>query len=104
MQDQLEARIKHFPEVDMIVGKIGTAELATDPMPPSVADTFIRMKDRADWPDPRQPKEVQIREMEAAVATIPGNKDEFPHPVQLRLNELIDGKGISTVGTHAKKA
>src|SRR3546814_2356154 len=50
MQEQLEARIKQFPEVDMIVGKIGTAEVATDPMPPSVADTFIMMKDRADWP------------------------------------------------------
>src|SRR3546814_1609361 len=44
MQEQLEARIKQFPEVDMIVGKIGTAEVATDPMPPSVADTFIMMK------------------------------------------------------------
>src|SRR3546814_14805847 len=58
MQEQLEARIKQFPEVDMIVGKIGTAEVATDPMPPSVADTFIMMKDRADWPDPRKPKEI----------------------------------------------
>src|SRR3546814_3540253 len=91
MQEQLEARIKQFPEVDMIVGKIGTAEVATDPMPPSVADTFIMMKDRADWPDPRKPKEVLIREMEAAVATIPGNKYEFTQPVQMRMNELIAG-------------
>ncbi|KGM56153.1 cation transporter [Lysobacter arseniciresistens ZS79] len=91
MQEQLEARISQFPEVDMIVGKIGTAEVATDPMPPSVADTFIMMKDRADWPDPRKPKEVLIREMEAAVATIPGNKYEFTQPVQMRMNELIAG-------------
>src|SRR3546814_6850159 len=41
MQEQLEARIKQFPEVEMIVGRIGTADVATDPMPPSVADTFI---------------------------------------------------------------
>src|SRR3546814_20247324 len=75
----------------MIVGKIGTAEVATDPMPPSVADTFIMMKDRADWPDPRKQKAVLIREMEAAVATIPGNKYEFPQPVQIRMNALIDG-------------
>src|SRR3546814_3821363 len=88
MQEQLEARIKQFPEVEMIVGKIGTAEVATDPMPPSVADTFIMIKDRADWPDPRKPKEVLIREMEAAVATIPGNKYEFTQPVQMRMNEL----------------
>src|SRR3546814_20294055 len=70
MQEQLEERIKQFPEVDMSVGKIGTAEVANDPMPPSVADTFIMMKDRADWPDPRKPKAVLIRQMEAAVATI----------------------------------
>ncbi|WP_171885060.1 efflux RND transporter permease subunit, partial [Serratia marcescens] len=41
MQRQLEATIKKFPEVDEVVAKIGTAEVATDPMPPSVADTFI---------------------------------------------------------------
>ncbi|MBC7669104.1 MAG: CusA/CzcA family heavy metal efflux RND transporter, partial [Gemmatimonadaceae bacterium] len=56
MQTALEARIKQFPEVDKVVGKMGTAEVATDPMPPSVADTFVLLKDRKDWPDPRKPK------------------------------------------------
>ncbi|MFI3487959.1 efflux RND transporter permease subunit, partial [Klebsiella pneumoniae] len=51
MQRQLEATIKKFPEVDEVVAKIGTAEVATDPMPPSVADTFIMLKDRDQWPD-----------------------------------------------------
>ncbi|MDZ7514189.1 CusA/CzcA family heavy metal efflux RND transporter, partial [Stenotrophomonas muris] len=55
MQRQLEAAIKQFPEVDEVVAKIGTAEVATDPMPPSVADTFIMLKDRDQWPDPRKP-------------------------------------------------
>ncbi len=91
MQSTLEARIKQFPEVDKIVGKIGTAEVATDPMPPSVADTFIMLKDRADWPDPRKPKAQFIRELEAAVWTIPGNNYEFTQPVQMRMNELIAG-------------
>ena len=91
MQEQLEARIKQFPEVDMIVGKIGTAEVATDPMPPSVADTFIMLKDRADWPDPRKTKDELVREMDIAVNTIPGNKYEFTQPVQMRMNELIAG-------------
>lgn len=91
MQEQLEARIKQFPEVDMVVGKIGTAEVATDPMPPSVADTFIMLKDRADWPNPRKSKEDLVREMDAAVNTIPGNKYEFTQPVQMRMNELIAG-------------
>ena len=91
MQAQLEARIKQFPEVEMVVGKIGTAEVATDPMPPSVADTFIMLKDRPDWPDPRKPREQLLSEMEAAVNTIPGNKYEFTQPVQMRMNELIAG-------------
>ncbi|HEY5612888.1 MAG TPA: CusA/CzcA family heavy metal efflux RND transporter, partial [Lysobacter sp.] len=91
MQEQLEARIKQFPEVDMVVGKIGTAEVATDPMPPSVADTFIMLKDRVDWPNPRKTKEELVREMGIAVNTIPGNKYEFTQPVQMRMNELIAG-------------
>ncbi len=91
MQSLLEARIKQFPEVDKIVGKIGTAEVATDPMPPSVADTYIMLKDRSQWPDPRKPKAEFIRELEAAVWTIPGNNYEFTQPVQMRMNELIAG-------------
>lgn len=91
MQRQLEARIKQFPEVQEVVAKIGTAEVATDPMPPSVADTFIMLKDRKDWPDPRKPKTQLISELEAAVRTIPGNNYEFTQPVQMRMNELIAG-------------
>ncbi len=91
MQTQLEARIKQFPEVDRVFAKIGTAEVATDPMPPSVADTFIILKERKDWPDPRKPKATFLRELEAAVRTIPGNNYEFTQPVQMRMNELIAG-------------
>ncbi|WP_282949224.1 MULTISPECIES: CusA/CzcA family heavy metal efflux RND transporter [unclassified Sphingopyxis] len=91
MQTTLEARIKQFPEVDRVVAKIGTAEVATDPMPPSVADTFIIMKDRKDWPDPRKPKTQLVREMQAAVAQIPGNNYEFTQPIQMRFNELLSG-------------
>ncbi len=91
MQEQLEARIKEFPEVSQVFAKIGTAEVATDPMPPSVADTFIIIKDRADWPDPRKPKTELVAELEAAVREIPGNNYEFTQPVQMRMNELIAG-------------
>ena len=91
MQGTLEARIKEFPEVDRVVGKLGTAEVATDPMPPSVADTFIFLKDRAQWPDPRKPKSTLVAEMEAAVKKIPGNNYEFTQPIQMRMNELISG-------------
>ena len=91
MQTQLEARISEFPEVDDVFAKIGTGEVATDPMPPSVADTFIMLKERSEWPNPRKPREQLIRELEAAVLTIPGNNYEFTQPVQMRMNELIAG-------------
>jgi cobalt-zinc-cadmium resistance protein CzcA len=91
MQESLEARIKSFPEVDRVVAKIGTAEVATDPMPPSVADTFIIMKERSAWPDPRKPKAQLIAELQQAVAGIPGNNYEFTQPIQMRFNELISG-------------
>ena len=91
MQTQLEARIKQFPEVEQVVAKIGTAEVATDPMPPSVADTFIMLKDRKDWPNPRKPRAELIGELEKAVWTIPGNNYEFTQPAQMRMNELIAG-------------
>ena len=91
MQTVLEARIKRFPEVDQIVAKIGTAEVATDPMPPSVADTFIIMKPREQWPDPRKPKAELVAEMQKAVEQIPGNNYEFTQPIQMRFNELISG-------------
>ena len=91
MQTALERRIAQFPEVERVVAKIGTAEIATDPMPPSVADTFIMLKDRKDWPDPRKPRDELLAEMQAAVAEIPGNNYEFTQPIQMRFNELLSG-------------
>ena len=91
MQTALEDRIRQFPEVDRVLAKIGTAEIATDPMPPSVADTFIIMKDRQDWPDPRKPKAQLVAEIQQAVEAIPGNNYEFTQPIEMRFNELISG-------------
>jgi cobalt-zinc-cadmium resistance protein CzcA len=91
MQTALERRIAQFPEVERVVAKIGTAEIATDPMPPSVADTFIMLKDRKDWPNPRKPRTELLAEMQAAVAEIPGNNYEFTQPIQMRFNELLSG-------------
>jgi cobalt-zinc-cadmium resistance protein CzcA len=91
MQKQLEEVIKSFPEVDRIVAKLGTAEVATDPMPPSVADNFVIMKDRKNWPDPSKPKAQLVAEIETAVLKVPGNNYEFTQPIQMRMNELISG-------------
>ncbi len=91
MQTALEARLAKFPEVERVVAKIGTGAVATDPVPPSVADTFILLKDRKDWPDPRKPKLQLVREMEEAVNAVPGSKYEFTQPIQMRFNELLSG-------------
>lgn len=91
MQSALERRIKQFPEVDEVFAKIGTADVATDAVPPSVADTFIIMKPRDEWPDPRKPKAQLVAEMNAAVEQVPGSRYEFIQPIQMRFNELIAG-------------
>jgi len=91
MQSALERRIKRFPEVDQVFAKIGTADVATDPVPPSVADTFVIMKPRSEWPDPRKPKAQLVAEMNKAVNEVPGSRYEFIQPIQMRFNELIAG-------------
>jgi cobalt-zinc-cadmium resistance protein CzcA len=91
MQKRLEAQLTTLPEVDRVFAKLGTAEVATDPMPPSVADTFVMLKDRSDWPDPRKPKLDLVAELEAIAANVPGNNYEFTQPIQMRFNELISG-------------
>ncbi len=91
MQAALEKRLSEFPEVELTFAKLGTAEVATDPMPPSVADTFVILKDRSKWPDPRKPKAQLVAELEKAAEEIPGNNYEFTQPIQMRFNELIAG-------------
>jgi len=91
MQAALERALRSVPEVETTFAKIGTAEVATDPMPPSVADGFVMLKDRAEWPDPRKPKDEVVRALERAVARVPGNNYEFTQPIEMRMNELIAG-------------
>src|SRR5690606_10120673 len=91
MQSQLEERLKAFPEVDKVFAKIGTPEVATDPMPPSVADNFVILKPRSQWPNPDKTKDELVAEMEDAVTQLPGNNYEFTQPIQMRFNELISG-------------
>ncbi|HHF0589056.1 TPA: CusA/CzcA family heavy metal efflux RND transporter, partial [Legionella anisa] len=91
MQDLVEKRVREFPEVKTVFAKLGTAEVATDPMPPNVADTFIILKPRKDWPNPKKTKQELVQEIENAVKQIPGNNYEFTQPIQMRFNELISG-------------
>lgn len=91
MQNSLEDALKVLPEVDRVFSKIGTGEVANDPMPPSVADTFLMIKPRDEWPDPQKPKEQFIAELERAALKVPGNKYEITQPIEMRFNELIAG-------------
>ncbi|PUA27875.1 MAG: cation transporter [Cellvibrio sp. 79] len=102
LQSLLENRIKEFPEVEKVFAKIGTADVATDPMPPSVADNFVILKPRDQWPDPGRSKQNLVDAIEDAVRELPGNNYEFTQPIQMRFNELISGVrsdlGIKVVG------
>ncbi len=91
MQHVLEKRLTEFPEVSYVFAKIGTAEIATDPMPPSVADVYVMMKPRRDWPDRSRSKAKLVQVIEAELRKIPGNNYEFTQPIQMRFNELIAG-------------
>ncbi len=91
MQKQLEKRVLEFPEVKEFFARIGTAEVASDPMPPSISDGYVMLKPREQWPDPHKTKAELTEEIEKAVAELPGNNYEFSQPIQLRVNELISG-------------
>lgn len=91
MQKELEHTVKSFPQVDRIFAKIGTAEIASDPMPPNVADNYIMLKPKSEWPDPNLSKNELTAQIQKAVSTVPGNNYEFTQPIQMRFNELISG-------------
>jgi cobalt-zinc-cadmium resistance protein CzcA len=91
MQLQLERTIRRLPEVAFVFSRTGTAEMAVDPMPPYISDTFIMLKARDDWPNPAETKEDVRRRIEETVQRVPGNSYEFTQPIQMRFNELLAG-------------
>lgn len=91
MQKEVERTIKQFPEVERVFAKLGTAEIATDPMPPNVADNFVMLKPQSAWPDPGRDKLELVNAIQAALAKVPGNNYEFTQPIQMRFNELLSG-------------
>jgi cobalt-zinc-cadmium resistance protein CzcA len=91
MQSQIEKTLSAFPEVAFVFSKTGTAEMASDPMPPNVSDTFIILKSRDQWPNPDEPKSALIQRIEEALEEVPGHNYEFTQPIQMRFNELISG-------------
>lgn len=91
MQFQLERALKEMPEVRTYFSRVGTAEVATDPMPPNISDGYVMLKEHRDWPDPGKTKAQLVRQIEQKLAAVPGNAFEISQPIQLRFNELISG-------------
>ncbi|MBI2447539.1 MAG: CusA/CzcA family heavy metal efflux RND transporter [Candidatus Omnitrophica bacterium] len=91
MQHVVDKKIEEFPEVANVFSKMGTDEIATDPMPPGKSDTYIMLRPRSRWPNPHKPKADLVSEIEEGLKNIPGNKYEFEQPIQERFNELIAG-------------
>jgi cobalt-zinc-cadmium resistance protein CzcA len=91
MQLQVEKAVSSLPEVAFVYSKTGTAEMAADPMPPNVSDTFIILKPHDEWPDKSLDKADFINKLAKAVGQVPGNNYEYTQPIQMRFNELISG-------------
>ncbi|PKG81588.1 CusA/CzcA family heavy metal efflux RND transporter [Colwellia sp. 75C3] len=102
MQKLLEQSVNQFPQVLNVFSKIGTPEIANDPMPPNVADTFIMLKPRNEWPDASLSHSELAADIMAKVAKLPGNNFELTQPIEMRFNELISGVradlGIKVIG------
>ncbi|OAK65943.1 cation transporter [Variovorax paradoxus] len=92
MQKQLERTLKEkFPEIERIFARTGTAEIASDPMPPNISDGYIMLKPESEWPAPRRSRAELLAAVQEEVEKLPGNNYEFSQPIQLRFNELISG-------------
>ena len=92
MQQQLEkAVIAKMPEVERMFARTGTAEIAADPMPPNISDSYVMLKPQSQWPDPGKSRETLIAELQQAAAGVPGSNYELSQPIQLRFNELVSG-------------
>jgi cobalt-zinc-cadmium resistance protein CzcA len=91
MQLGLEKVVSRFSEVAFVYSKTGTAEVASDPMPPNVSDTFIILKPSDQWPDPDLGKNELIAKIQSAIEKQPGNNLVFSQPIEMRFNELLAG-------------
>jgi heavy metal efflux system protein len=92
MQQQLETTLMaQVPEIERVFARTGTAEIASDPMPPNISDSYVMLKPKDQWPDPSKSRETLIADIQRASAIVPGSAYELSQPIQLRFNELISG-------------
>ncbi len=90
-QQDIEQTLVKLPEVERVFSKIGTAEIAADPMPMSQADTYVMLKPRSQWPNPKLPKDELIDRIAAVLKPVPGTNYEYTQPIQDRFNDLLAG-------------
>lgn len=92
MQQQLEKTLlAQVPEIERVFARTGTAEIASDPMPPNISDSYVMVKPKDQWPNPSKSREAIIADIQRASAIVPGSAYELSQPIQLRFNELISG-------------
>jgi heavy metal efflux system protein len=92
LQSILEKTLKErFPQIETIVGRVGTSEIATEPHPPSIGDNTLVIKPRDQWPDPALPKADLVRQIEEEAGKLPGSNFEFSQPIRMRFNHLLSG-------------
>ncbi len=81
---------KQFPEVKEVIGKVGSSEIPTDPMPVESCDLMIILKDKSEWVSADSREEL-AEKMQKALAALPGVSFGFQQPIQMRFNELSTG-------------
>ncbi|MDI7776622.1 CusA/CzcA family heavy metal efflux RND transporter [Asticcacaulis sp. EMRT-3] len=91
MQKGVEKAVSSLPEVELMFSKTGTAEVATDPMPPNISDGFVILKEKQDWPKGVKTKADVVQRIEDRTNGLIGQSYELSQPIQLRFNELIAG-------------
>ena len=92
MQQQLERTlVAEFPEIERVFARTGTAEIASDLMPPNISDAYVMLKEQDQWPSPKRTRQELVEAVQERVSKLPGNNYEFSQPIQLRFNELISG-------------
>jgi heavy metal efflux system protein len=105
--------LTQFPEVEKVVGKTGSSEIPTDPMPIDASDMMVILKKKKDWTSAKSFDEL-TEKMSKALEAIPGVTFGFQYPVQMRFNELmtgarqdvvckIFGENLDTLAIYAKK-
>ena len=91
VQKSSQILMKKFPEIEKIVGKTGSSEIPTDPMPIDASDMMIILKPRAEWTSATTYDELSEKMSAELKKNMIGVTYSFQYPVAMRFNELMTG-------------